>query len=205
MPVTGSPTQQNLDGSQVNRKHGNKMVWNKQARHNRMRVVSESETVIPVFSENGTHISCGRYDRKITLPSVEYSDTLVLKIKKRGKRGSKGPFSVNQGSIFRCATVSDSIVPLEKRQKAVKVPSEPKQKDSKGTDAPQCDCLGGATESVSCRDWTVKKINLTKHGKWYRADCLLSNGDYAKPVIIEKAMNAEHIAHILRTVHLVNN
>ena len=202
MGVNGSPTQQNMDGSQVNRRRGNRCTWPRTARLNTKRVSRESESTVPFYNVDGVHKAYGRDGRVIYLPNVIPNEKFM--ITSRNARARSRRLKKLSSHDLRYQTVSwNEDVPLKKlKLKAVKkAKAEPKFKAHTGEDNPELDILGGACETVSGLGWRVIRANLQPHGKHYTAQCILSNGDYQKSVIIENVRDEEDLLDSLHKVH----
>jgi len=200
MPVTGSPTQQGMDGSQVNRRRGNHCSWPRTARLNSKLVSRESETTIPFFNVEGTHVARGCDDRPVILPTVvPNEDYMITSINSRSRSRRLKKHSSHD---LRYQMVSwNDDVPLRKVKVSKKTKAEPVVKAHTGEDNTQLDMLGGACESVSCRGWTVVRASMQPYGKHYTAKCLLSNGKYEKKVTIEDVRDEENLLNLLHYIH----
>ena len=200
MPVNGSPTQQNMDGSQVNRRRGNRCTWPRTARLSAKATSRESESTVPFWNVSGTHKAYGRDGRVIELPTViPNEDYMITSVNSRSRFRRLKKLSSHRLSV-QTVEWNDSV-PLLKVKTAKTIKAEPKAKAHTGEDNPQLDMLGGACETVSCEGWTVLRASLKQHGKWYVAQCLLSNGEYEKKVIFEKVQDEEHLLTLLHDVY----
>lgn len=226
MAVTGSPTRDRIDGSQVNRKRGNRIRrglthWKPWERDNGRGSVVESITEVLTYRITGTHEARNTlhdgplgFTRMVTLPTVEPVETRT--VQRGGKRIHKSPQTLNMGAV---STLYGATEIVERRVKAegkepkpidvqnirIRNPKGLKNKHSK--DAPKMAVCDGATKTVSSEGWKLKRIELHRIGVTKYSDAVAVCGHpdgYSKSIVLRRVKSEQDAIAQLAIIHRIN-